>query len=137
MTPCPLPRRLAVIFYDGLLLVAVFFFATFALLPFMEGRFIENTNIFYKLFLLILAWLYFCWQWTNGGQTLGMRSWHVFIIDESENCPDWKSGTLRFIGALLSLTILGLGFIWSLFDKNRLTLHDHLSKTHLIIKKSQ
>jgi uncharacterized RDD family membrane protein YckC len=123
---------LAAIFYDCLLLTAVLFVATAALIPFIGGNAIESGNLAYSAFLLLISYLYFCWHWITGGQTLGMRSWHIFVNTESMQKPNWKQATLRFFSALLSLSLLGLGFLWSLFDKNKLALHDHLSKTRLI-----
>jgi len=104
-------------------------------MPFIGGYAIESGNWIYNFFLLLLAYLYFCWHWLTGGQTLGMRSWQIFVVTASGRCPDWKQASLRFIFSLLSLTLFGIGFVWSLFDKNKLALHDHLSKTHLIVKK--
>ena len=135
MQPCSFIRRLSAMFYDSLLLTAVLFAATFAVLPFVDGHAIDSTNVFYKLFLLMLAWLYFCWHWIKGGQTLGMRSWHVFVINESGQNPDWKQSTIRFLSALLSIGLLGAGFIWAIFDKEKRALHDHISRTRLVVKK--
>jgi uncharacterized RDD family membrane protein YckC len=134
---CSFLRRLAAMFYDSLLLTAVLFCATSALMPFIDGEAISSGNPAYNAYLLILAYLYFCWHWVTGGQTLGMRSWHVFVVTESERQPGWKQASLRFISSLLSLILFGLGFAWSLFDKNKLALHDHLSKTKLIVNKNQ
>lgn len=134
---CPFLRRLAAIFYDSILLTAVLFVATAILMPFVGGNAIESGNIVYKIFLLFVSYLYFCWHWVTGGQTLGMRSWHIFVITESMQKPNWKQATLRFFSALLSLLLLGFGFIWSLFDKDKLTLHDKLSKTRLIVNKNK
>ncbi len=133
--PCPFLRRLASIFYDSLLLTAVLFVATAILMPLSGGNAIESGNLIYNVFLLLISYLYFAWHWVKGGQTLGMRSWHIFVINESIQKPSWKQATLRFFSALLSLLLLGLGFVWSLFDKNKLALHDKLSKTRLIVKK--
>jgi len=130
--PCNLLRRLAAIFYDCLLLSAVLLVATAILMPLSGGNAIESGNLFYNVFLLLISYLYFGWHWVKGGQTLGMRSWRIFVINESMQKPNWKQVTLRFFSALLSLSLLGLGFLWSLFDKNKLALHDHLSKTRLI-----
>ena len=133
--PCFFMRRMAAMFYDSLLLSVVLFVATLALMPFIGGEAIESGNMAYNLFLIIVSYLYFCWHWVTGGQTLGMRSWHIFVVNESENHPHWKQASLRFFSALLSLMLFGLGFIWALFDKNKLALHDRLSKTKLIVKK--
>ena len=104
-------------------------------MPLSGGNAIESGNLIYNVFLLLISYLYFAWHWVKGGQTLGMRSWHIFVINESIQKPSWKQATLRFFSALLSLLLLGLGFVWSLFDKNKLALHDKLSKTRLIVKK--
>jgi uncharacterized RDD family membrane protein YckC len=134
---CPFLRRLAAIFYDCLLITAVLFAATFALMPLNNGEAIESGNWFYKVFLLSLTYFYFCWHWVKGGQTLGMRSWHVFVKNELNTNPDWKQASLRFFASFLSLLPAGLGFVWSLFDQNNLALHDHLSKTKLVVNKDK
>ena len=132
---CSFVRRLAAMCYDSLLLTAVLFAASFALLALTDGNAIESGNFFYKLFLLALAYLYFTWHWVKGGQTLGMRSWHVFVVDEAGHRPGLKPGSIRFAAALLSWALLGLGFIWALFDSNKQALHDRLSKTRLVVRR--
>ncbi len=80
--------------------------------------------------------MYFCWHWIKGRQTLGMRSWYIYVVNESNTALNWKQASLRFAAASISLVILGLGFVWALFDKQKLALHDRLSKTKLITHKS-
>ena len=133
---CSLPHRFAAIFYDGILLIAVFFTASFILLPIIGDAAIKSGNLYYNAFLLFLAYLYFCWHWVKGRQTLGMRSWKIEVIDETDSTLNWKQASLRYFAALLSLLFLGLGFIWALFDKEKLALHDRLSKTKLIVNKN-
>lgn len=133
---CAFLRRLAAIFYDSILLLSIFFFATFILVYALGDGEIESNNFFYSLFLIFLAYLYFCWHWIKGRQTLGMRSWYIYVVNESNTSLNWKQASLRFAAALLSLVIIGLGFVWALFDKKKLALHDHLSKTKLIVHKS-
>ncbi len=135
LVPCPFLRRLASIFYDCLLLFSVLFFATLVLLPLVGEGAIESGNIVYNSYLLILTYLYFCWQWVTGGQTLGMRSWHIFVVNNSSAYPNWKEASIRFFLSIISWLLAGLGFIWALFNKNKLALHDYFSKTHLIVKK--
>jgi len=133
---CSLLRRLAAIFYDSILLCAVFFAATFILISSIGEGEVESGNLFYNAFLILLAYLYFCWHWVKGRQTLGMRSWYVYLVTESNTTLNWKQASLRFAAALLSLLTLGLGFIWALFDKQKLALHDRLSKTKLVTHKN-
>ena len=129
-------RRLAAIFYDCLLLSAVLFVATLALMPFAGGKAIESGNLAYNLFLITVSYFYFCWHWVSGGQTLGMRSWHIVVKNDSNRILNWNQASLRYFSSLLSLLLLGLGFVWALFDKDKLALHDHLSKTRLITHKN-
>ena len=131
---CSFFRRFASIVYDSILLCSVFFFATFILISSLGDSEIESGNYAYNFFLIIIAYFYFCWHWINGRQTLGMRSWGISIVNESNTSLKWKQASLRYIASLLSLALFGLGFLWALFDKNKLALHDRLSKTKLIIE---
>lgn len=133
---CSLLRRFAAIFYDALLLIGIFFIASFILLPLIGDTGVESGNIFYNIFLILLAYLYFCWHWVNGRQTLGMRSWKIEVIDKTNSTLNWKQASIRYFAALLSLLLLGLGFFWALLDKEKSALHDRLSKTKLIVNKN-
>lgn len=130
---CSFFRRFAAIVYDSILLCSVFFFATFILISSLGHGEIESGNYIYNVFLIFIAYLYYCWHWINGRQTLGMRSWGISIISESNTSLNWKQASLRYFASLLSLALFGLGFLWALFDKKKLALHDRLSKTKLVI----
>lgn len=127
-------RRLAAICYDGMLLFSVLFVSTLLILPLVSNTAIESGNLAYNFYLLIMCYLYFCWQWMNGGQTLGMKSWRLQVVNSHGQTPNWRQASLRFLAALLSWLLLGLGFIWSLFDTEKLTLHDRLSATRLVLR---
>jgi uncharacterized RDD family membrane protein YckC len=129
---CSLLRRLLIILYDSMLLVSIYFLLTMALLPITKGQAIASGNIFYAIYLLLIAYVYFGWQWTHGGQTLGMRTWKVKLISDSRNSIDWKKATIRFGLSILSWLLLGGGFLWALFNKDYKTLHDQFSATRLI-----
>ena len=125
-------RTLAAIFYDSLLLFAVLFFATFALLPFTQGEAIRPNQPAYSAYLLAVSFFYFGWFWTHGGQTLGMRAWRIRVETREGNTITWTRALLRFVGAMLSWLAAGIGFLWILVDKERLSWHDRLSKTRLV-----
>ena len=129
-------KRLAAMFYDGLCLFSLFFLATLTLVIFTNGEAITSNNIIYNLSLFFISYLYFVWHWVNGGQTLGMRAWNIKLKRQDETPLSWSNATLRFCLALFSLTGLGLGFAWALFDKEKLTFHDRYSNTRLISTKS-
>jgi uncharacterized RDD family membrane protein YckC len=129
---CGLMRRIAAMLYDAILLYAVLFVATVLVLPLSHGRAIHSGNIPYTLYLLSCSYVYFAWQWTRYGQTLGMRAWRLRIINASGELPALGAATLRFLLSLPSVFCFGLGLLWSLFDPQRLAFHDRYSRTCLI-----
>ncbi|MEX2524607.1 MAG: RDD family protein [Gammaproteobacteria bacterium] len=131
-TRCSPWRHAAAVLYDGILLFAVLFLATAMLLPFHDGEAIESGNILFFLYLLLCSYLYFAWQWVHGGQTLGMRAWHLKVIAVGDSPLTWHTASLRFVSSLLSWLLLGAGFLWRLFDRDGRTLHDRLSGTCLV-----
>ena len=127
-------KRLMAMFYDSLLLFSLFFLATMILIPFTNVDSIESNNFAYDFYLLLIAYLYFVWHWVNGGQTLGMRAWKIRLYQDDERPVSWLRASCRFALASLSFITLGMGFIWVLFDANRLTFHDRYSRTLLLLQ---
>ncbi len=130
---CGLLRRLAAISYDTLLLMAVLFLA--ALPPtFIMGEEPSTPAMFlFQLYLLLIVFTFFAWFWSHGGQTLGMRAWRIRLQNRNPGPATLWQLMLRFIVATFSWLPLGLGFIWSLFDKEQLTWHDRYSMTELVV----
>lgn len=125
-----LARRLAALFYDALLLIGVMFFASLPVTV-ASGEAIHSGTLGFQLYLLAIIYIYLAWQWTHGGQTLGMKAWRLRLVTSSGGTVDWPATLRRFFAALLSIASLGLGFLWLLFDKDRLTWHDRLSGTRI------
>ena len=129
--PCGLLRRFAAIFYDSLLLIAVLFASTAILLLFTSGEAIDSENFIYFIYLTIWSFLFFGWQWTHGGQTLGMRAWKVKLFDTNNKNVTWLHAGKRFLLAMVSWGLIGLGYIWAIFDPDKLAFHDRYSGTRL------
>ncbi len=127
-----LGRRLAAIGYDALLLVAVLFVGTAALLPFTGGEAIRNGDVWYTVYLVALSFAYFGWFWTHGGQTLGMRSWRLRLVGAGRAGASWRQALVRFVCACFSWLVFGAGFFWLLVDPDQLTWHDRLSRTRIV-----
>jgi uncharacterized RDD family membrane protein YckC len=114
------------------LLLAVLFLATALILPFNHGQAFSPSQFLYPLYLVSVSFVFYGWFWTHGGQTLGLRAWKIKVCGLDGQTISWQQAGIRFIAGLLSWTFLGLGFLWCLWDKNRLCWHDHLSKSQLI-----
>lgn len=122
-------RRFGAGVYDGVLMVAVWMAATAVLLPFTGGEAIARDQHWYTAYLIALAFGYFGWFWTRGGQTLGMRTWRLRLVSVDGGRVTWRQAAARFFGACLSGIALGAGFLWALGDPERRTWHDRLSRT--------
>ncbi len=128
---CSLPRRLAAMCYDGLLLIGLWMLAA-AVVVIALDRSVDAGNPWFKAYLLAVAWPYFavCWR---AGQTLGMKAWHIHIRCLDDSRPGWITSLLRFSVAVASLFCFGLGFLWSLLRRDRATWHDLASGTRLVV----
>jgi uncharacterized RDD family membrane protein YckC len=128
-------RRLFAIFYDCFLLTAILFIVSAIATALNHGKAIEPGDSLYPLFVIVivsLSYLYFAWFWIHGGQTLGMKTWRIRIQACDNVKIDWKTAAIRFIGAVFSWGIFGLGFLWSFFDKDKRCWQDLFSHTVLI-----
>lgn len=108
--PAGLLRRLAAQVYDFLLVAALWFVATFTLLPLTGGEAITpatqgGLEWFYRGWLAAVAFGYFGFCWVRGGQTLGLRAWRSRLQSAEGASGGWVDAALRFvIGALFLLS---------------------------------
>ena len=64
-----------------------------------------------------------------------MRAWRLMVVRNDGNRLQLRDALARFAAAALSWTAVGAGFLWSLLDREKLTWHDRLSGTRLVILK--
>lgn len=126
-------RRLGAIIYDTVLagfsivIVAGIFFNVFTAITGL------NFPDFIKVLIYaVMAWGFFMWFWTHGGQTLGMRAWKIRVVTNDGQPINRQQATMRFLWAILSWGTVGIGFLISLIDPERLAWHDRFSGTRLI-----
>lgn len=74
--PAPLWRRLAVSFYDGLLVLAICMAIAVVATPLLTYIGGPQRSIL-QILMVLGSWFYFARSWTRGGQTLGMRTWRA------------------------------------------------------------
>ena len=129
--PCGLGRRLVVMLYDALAVIALLLLATGLALLAGSGEVIAGKDPLFTLYLLLAWFAYLAFTWRRG-MTIGMRSWRVTISDEAGRTPGWGRCLLRFVVSLLSAASLGMGFLWCLFDGKKRSWHDIASGTRLL-----
>jgi uncharacterized RDD family membrane protein YckC len=131
--PPSLLRRLAAMFYDALLLIAILFIVAGLAVLLNRGEAIPSDNLAFPVSLLLVIGLFFLWFWTHGGQTLGMRAWRLCLVTDAGGTIGYRHALLRLLAALVSWLTLGVGHLWVLVDRDRLAWHDRLSRTRLIV----
>ena len=75
--------------------------------------------------------LYFAWSWANGRCTLPMQTLGLKLKTQDDQDPSIKTALLRALIAIPSV-LLGIGFLWAIFDRDSQTLHDRLAGTRLV-----
>ncbi len=129
-------RRLAAIFYDAWLILALWLVGAAvdaAIRAALGGHPGEGTHWLLQLYLLATPVVFYCGFWTHGGQTLGMRAWRLRVVGPDGGRIGLRQALLRCLAALLSWLALGLGYLWALFDRDHATWHDRLSDTWLVM----
>lgn len=134
--PAHLGWRLAAIVYDCLPVLALWFAVSVLVLLLLRGGvpIVPWTPMFWlqNLLLWAVTGLYVVESWRRGGQTLGMRPWRLRVVDVEGNPASRNALWRRYALATLSLAAAGIGYLWSLVDRERRTLHDLGSRTRLV-----
>lgn len=142
-------RRLAALFYDWLILIALWMLAmalglgvvallnSAGLISFAgyadPAAYVAAHKIWFQLYSLALFIGFYLYFWCKGGQTLGMRSWRILLVQQNGKPITLKQAAIR-----ASTALLGLGNLWLLIRWGKgLALQDQLSKTQMIVLTKQ
>lgn len=128
--PATLLRRLGAMFYDTLIVIALFFLVGFIGVALQGGEAAEGP--LFKSTLFITLFLFFGFFWTRNGQTLGMIAWRIRVQTDSGYSISWRQALIRFFGAMLSAGCFGIGYGWILLSDNRQSWHDKLSDSQIV-----
>lgn len=143
-TPPPstpsIKKRIAGMIYESLLVAAITFVAAIlftklaspapagTLQPPLQGL---KLHLF-QGYLLLVNGIYFIWFWTHGGQTLPMKTWRFRVTDANGQPVSFLRAGWRYLLAVPSVLLFGVGIFWALMDRDRQFLHDRLAGTRLI-----
>lgn len=137
----PLWRRLAALVYDGFLLFGLLMlFGYIAVgvesLLFGTGHVEQSStaggNPLVFAGMLVVICTFYCTFWLRNKQTLGMQAWRLELTAVDGASLTLKRCLLRLAAGLLSMSCLGLGFLWCLLPA-RQTWHDRLSGTRVVV----
>ena len=119
-------RLAACLLYDGLVVLALSFALALGFILLFGDASHGLKRYALQLFLWLGIGLYFVWCWRKSGQTLAMQTWQLKLSRGHTNLLNWPQALIRYALASLSLGVFGLGFVWAVFDREGLFLHDRL-----------
>ena len=128
-----LMRRFAAMLYDSLLIIALLMVTMIPMVVLNNGEAVGDRWWTFPYMVTIVFGFFFGF-WRKAGQTLGMRTWRIKLIDQATgNTVSFSQAFIRFAVAIPSLAFFGVGYIWLLFDKEKLSMPDRASGTRLIL----
>jgi uncharacterized RDD family membrane protein YckC len=131
-----LMRRFAASIYELLSLIAIWLLCTFVFVMFFGGADTALERFALQVVLWVVTGVYLMACWVKTGQTLAAQAWKIKLVNADGQLLSINQAFMRYVLASISLLVLGLGFLWALVDKDRLFLHDRLSKTRLALLKT-
>jgi uncharacterized RDD family membrane protein YckC len=143
---CPragLLRRLAALLYDGFLVAAIWMAIGFCIQlivgpdsnQLVDGVIQINPVVRAITFTLMVSSAagFYIWFWMRSGQTLGMVSWRLKVLDTENELPTLPKALMRFILAWPAFFLFGIGYFWMYIDQDKDAIHDRLSNTKVVL----
>jgi uncharacterized RDD family membrane protein YckC len=92
-----------------------------------------NQQILGEIFSFVLIYFYYCrWQ-VKFGTTIGKRIFGLYVVDEKTGeFLSHKQACIRTLMYLVSLLIVGCGFLMAAFHPQKKTLHDICAGTVVV-----
>ena len=80
-----------------------------------------------------IAMAYSVYFWTNSGATPGKMVMGLKVVSaETGGLIDVRAAILRYVGYIVSIISLGVGFLWVVWNPEKQGWHDKIAKTRVI-----
>ncbi|HEY2145612.1 MAG TPA: RDD family protein [Steroidobacteraceae bacterium] len=97
----------------------------------LVGFLMSLLHPFHDVHILVLA-IYGAVMWKLRGSTVGGIVFDLHVVRVDGRPIDWETAIVRALGCILSLVVVGLGFIWIAFDPNNQAWHDKIAGTVVV-----
>lgn len=82
---------------------------------------------------ILVGIIYFVYFWTRQqGQTLGHKVLKIRVVREDGKPIDITTAVIRYIGYIVSGVVIGLGFLWVIWDAKKQGWHDKMAGTIVV-----
>jgi len=146
-------RRMACWLYEGMLLFGVVFIAGYLFGTLSQTKNAMDNRHALQAFLFVVFGIYFGWLWSKG-QTLAMKTWHIWVLDRAGNKLTQGQALIRYFwswlwvippllaswwfalpGAEATVITVGWVVVWAVlsrFHPRQQFWHDALAGTQLV-----
>ena len=135
-------RRIFALVYDVFILLALCSIAIYFTLQITIWGGVHNVDTQFQntlpqfltlTIIFTVATIYYCYSWHCGGQTIGMRAWHIKVfIYNTQQLPSYPQCFKRYCIALVTTFLLGIGLWIAFFRKDKRCLFDVLSHCQVL-----
>jgi uncharacterized RDD family membrane protein YckC len=100
-------------------------------------EFTKQTLPVYGAAALLISVLYRVLFCLGNGDTAGLRFTKLCVVNFDGHRPTRRQRFYRLGGGAVGVVAAGMGLLWAIFDEERLTWHDHISKTFPTVADTQ
>ena len=132
MNSISLFKRIACMLYESILVFAILFVAGVVYRALMGDPHSDFEQHLFFMYSWLIIGVYFVYCWVKSGQTLAMQTWRIQLLRLDGNPLSLAQAVRRYVIASFSLMFFGLGFLWAIFDREGLYLHDRFTGSRLV-----
>ncbi len=125
-------KRIAACGYELLILIAIWLICAGVFIALFGDATAGLKRFALQLSLWSITGAYFVWCWKKSGQTVAMKTWKLRLVSQSGLPLTYQQLVLRYIFASFGLFAAGAGFLWMVFDRESLFLHDRLTGCRVV-----
>ncbi|MFM1911281.1 MAG: hypothetical protein RJB18_672 [Pseudomonadota bacterium] len=125
-------KRIACMLYESILVFAILFVAGVVYRALIGDPHSDFEQHLFFMYSWLITGIYFVYCWVRSGQTLAMQTWHIQLLGLDGKPLSLEQAVRRYMIASFSLMFFGLGFIWAIFDREGLYLHDRFTGSRLV-----
>lgn len=129
MTSISLFKRIACVFYESILVFAILFVAGIVHRAIFGDPHTDLERHIFFIYSWLIVGTYFVFCWVKSGQTLAMQTWRIKLIDQNGFALSVLQAMQRYFLASL---FFGISFLWAIFDRDGLYLHDRFTGGRLV-----
>ena len=132
MNSISLFKRIACMLYESILVFAILFVAGVVYRALMGDPHSDFEQHLFFMYSWLIIGVYFVYCWVKSGQTLAMQTWRIQLLGLDGNPLSLGQAVRRYVIASFSLMFFGLGFLWAIFDREGLYLHERFTGSRLV-----